>query len=76
MLENNKPTKRIHRKCVLSCSSLSRKNLLLNEQWMVLKICPDNVSKILEDNRNVLIADSKKEQGVRGLTVKRDKFKC
>jgi hypothetical protein len=40
------------------------------------KSAPDNVSKILMDNRNILIGDSRRELGMWDLTVKSDESKC
>lgn len=40
------------------------------------KSAPDNVSKILKENRNALIGDSKRELGMWDLTAKSDESKC
>lgn len=40
------------------------------------KSAPDNVSKILQDNRNALIRDIRRELGMWDLTVRSDESKC
>lgn len=40
------------------------------------KSAPDNVSKILQDNRNALIRDTRRELGMWDLTVRSDESKC
>lgn len=47
----------------------------MNTEWSS-KSVPDNVSEILEDDRNALIGDSRKEKGMWDLTVKLDESKC
>lgn len=64
------------RRCILSRISLSRVNLFLNGHKVAFKICLDNVSKILNNNRNALLRDRRKEQGMWSLIVKFDESKC